>query len=169
MKKQFGFNLIGVLLLIGALVITTGGVLVWQKRALPTPITPSPTPAVPPTTTMSFSQLWQRRDELLGQQVTVRGLVRFIDALSQGCASPEESPCGGLTRTILFQQEGVGSFRLYRSGGPIGCSWRWSNEEEKDCQGWDYDWEDGKEYIITGILGQEENYFYLDVLSRQKL
>ena len=55
------------------------------------------------TPSISFSQLWQKRNELLGQQVIVRGSVRFIDALSQGCASPEESPCGGLTRMILFQ------------------------------------------------------------------
>lgn len=44
MKKQTGLGLIGVLLIIGALVVTAGGVLVWQRRALPTP-TPTPTPA----------------------------------------------------------------------------------------------------------------------------
>lgn len=31
MKKQKGFGLIGVLLIIGALIITAGGVMVWER------------------------------------------------------------------------------------------------------------------------------------------
>lgn len=39
-SSQTGLGLIGVLLIIGALVITAGGVLVWQKKVLPTPTVP---------------------------------------------------------------------------------------------------------------------------------
>lgn len=46
MRKQEGLSLIGVLLILGALVITTGGVLVWQKKISPTP---TPTPQTQPT------------------------------------------------------------------------------------------------------------------------
>lgn len=41
MKKQNGFSLIGVLLIIGVLAITAGGVVVWQRKVLPTPTPPS--------------------------------------------------------------------------------------------------------------------------------
>ena len=41
MKKQKGLGLIGILLIIGVLAITVGGVLVWQRRTLPT-TTPTP-------------------------------------------------------------------------------------------------------------------------------
>lgn len=45
MKKQEGFSLIGVLIILGTLIVTAGGVLVWQKKFAPTPApTPSPTP-----------------------------------------------------------------------------------------------------------------------------
>ena len=45
MKKQQGFSLIGVLLIIGALVITAGGVVIWQKKVLPT-TTSAPAPMI---------------------------------------------------------------------------------------------------------------------------
>ena len=48
MKKQKGLGLIGILIIIGALIITTGRVLVWQKKVSPTP-TPTPTPKPQPT------------------------------------------------------------------------------------------------------------------------
>ena len=45
-KGNFGLGLIGVLLIIGALVITAGGVLVWRERTDSIPSsTPTPTPA----------------------------------------------------------------------------------------------------------------------------
>ena len=49
MKKQRGFGLIGILLIIGALILTAG-VVVWEKKTLPAP-TPSPTepPIAQPT------------------------------------------------------------------------------------------------------------------------
>ena len=48
MKKRNGFGLIGVLLIIGALVVVTGGVLVWQKKVSLTPVpTPTPTETTP--------------------------------------------------------------------------------------------------------------------------
>lgn len=59
-----GFGLIGVLLIIGAFVVTTGGVLVWQKRAVSipkqtsSPISPSvltPTPLLTPPETTPIS------------------------------------------------------------------------------------------------------------------
>ena len=51
MKKQKGFSLIGILLVIGALLLTAGGVVVWERK---TELTPSPTfpltvPDVSPT------------------------------------------------------------------------------------------------------------------------
>jgi len=49
MKKQKGLGLIGVLIIIGALVITVGGVVVWGKKTLPTP-KPTPTLQTQPTT-----------------------------------------------------------------------------------------------------------------------
>lgn len=43
MRKQKGFGLIGILLVIGALSITAGGVVVWQRKILPIPM-PIPIP-----------------------------------------------------------------------------------------------------------------------------
>ena len=43
-KKQRGFSLIGVLLIIGTLLITAGGVVVWNRKIVPTP---TPTPTLP--------------------------------------------------------------------------------------------------------------------------
>ena len=45
MKKQKGFSLIGILLIIGALIITAGGVVVWRERiSLAPSLMPTPTP-----------------------------------------------------------------------------------------------------------------------------
>ena len=41
MKKQEGLGLIGILLVIGILILTAGGVVVWNKKIVPTP-TPTP-------------------------------------------------------------------------------------------------------------------------------
>lgn len=46
-EKQFGFSLIGILI-ISALIIAAGGVVVWQKRISPT-LTPTPAPTLIPT------------------------------------------------------------------------------------------------------------------------
>ncbi len=58
MKKQRGFSLIGVLLIIGALVVTAGGVVVWEKKvtltATPVP-NPTPTLTSEPTKTKYLS------------------------------------------------------------------------------------------------------------------
>ena len=48
MKKQKGLGLIGVLLIIGALVLTAGGVVVWEKKATLIP-PPTLTPPILPT------------------------------------------------------------------------------------------------------------------------
>ena len=45
MKKQEGFGLISILLIISALLLTAGGVIVWQKRVLPT-TTSAPSPII---------------------------------------------------------------------------------------------------------------------------
>lgn len=45
MQNQKGLGLIGVLLIIGVLAITTSGILVWQRKILPTP---TPTPSSEP-------------------------------------------------------------------------------------------------------------------------
>ncbi len=171
MKKQNGFSLVGVLLIIGALVITTGGVLVWQRKTLPTPITILMPPPVleftPPGTTqlsqaLSFSQLWQRQDELVGQQVLVRATVNLLVACPQyeGCCKPEE--CAATV--ILGENLGTSyvSIFLHEAGERITC--RWQKENSNDCQGWKKD----GEYLITGVLGQEGYSFYLEVLSKQK-
>ncbi len=50
MKKQEGFSLIGVLLIISALVVNTGGVLVWQRQSTPRLIS-TPTLTVSPSVT----------------------------------------------------------------------------------------------------------------------
>ena len=42
-KSESGLGLIGILLIIGILILTAGGVVVWQKKVSPTP-TPTPTP-----------------------------------------------------------------------------------------------------------------------------
>lgn len=47
MKKQEGFGLIGVLIILGTLVITMGGVFVWQRKTLPA-LTPTSTPVPEP-------------------------------------------------------------------------------------------------------------------------
>ena len=58
-NHQKGLGLIGVLLIIGVLVITAGGV-VWEKKAKPSPTPiPSPTPAkqpLTPTTNLKIEQ-----------------------------------------------------------------------------------------------------------------
>jgi len=38
MKKQKGLGLIGILFIIGALLLTAGGVVVWQRKVPPAPI-----------------------------------------------------------------------------------------------------------------------------------
>ena len=54
MKKQKGFGLIGVLLIIGALLLTLGGVMVWGRKVSftstpsTTPVSPSPVPRESP-------------------------------------------------------------------------------------------------------------------------
>jgi len=48
MKKQKGLGLIGVLLIIGALVITAGGVVVWREKVLPA----LPSMPIPPTSVL---------------------------------------------------------------------------------------------------------------------
>lgn len=45
-EKQFGFSLIGVLLIIGVLALIAGGVVVWRDLSFPHP-TPTPTPVLP--------------------------------------------------------------------------------------------------------------------------
>ena len=46
MKKQKGLGLFGVLLVIGALLLTIGGVAVWREKVTPTPM-PTPGPTLP--------------------------------------------------------------------------------------------------------------------------
>jgi len=63
MKKQRGLGLIRILLIVGALVITAGGVVVWEKKVTPSPTpfitpaqrpTPTQLPKMPPTSASSY-------------------------------------------------------------------------------------------------------------------
>ena len=211
MKKQKGFGLIGILIIIGALVVTSGGVLVWRKKVLPI-LTPQTPPIVSPekpadqcldlneeeclanqncvpvygpscpacmnevfkrcrerqpgeikkapwgvVDTLSFSQLWQRRDELLWQRVTVTGILKF----GSDCPAVEDPPPGpGDCVTRVYIGEEPNLIQLYENYNPIECR----GVYPQDCRGWEQD----KEYLITGILSQEKYKFYLEVLSKQK-
>ena len=213
-KRNFGFSLIGILIIIGALVITTGGVVVWKKRTSPAP-TPMPTPTLrillsptrpqeiptscttsadcppvlgvcmpgkcptyrcingrcvyfedakaAPSQTLSFSQLWQRRDELVGQQVSVKAKINLVTACPhyEGCCGPGE--CAATV--ILGENLGANYVNvfLHEAGERITC--RWPKENSNNCQGWEIN----EQYLITGILGQEGYNFNLEVLSKQKL
>jgi hypothetical protein len=48
MKKQSGLGLVGILLIIGTLLLTAGGVVIWQRQFSPTPM-PTPTPSATTT------------------------------------------------------------------------------------------------------------------------
>lgn len=48
MKNQKGLGLIAVLLVIGAILLTVGGAVVWKGKVAPTP-TPTPTLIISPT------------------------------------------------------------------------------------------------------------------------
>lgn len=191
-KKQRGFGLIGILLIIGALVVTTGGVLVWQKRTLPIPTLPPEKPAdqcsrlnereclanldcIPVygpscstcmdevfkkcrerkpgeikkapwgvVDTLSFSQFLQKRNELLGQRITVTGMSKFlVDCPTVEDPPPRPEDC--VTRVYIGEESNL--IQLYKNHNPINCR----GISPQDCQGW----EQNKDYLITGILGQE--------------
>ena len=64
MKNQKGLGLIGFLLIIGALLLTAGGAVVWEKKVSPTPIVqPTPMPTLSGAETIpplhkEFGKIW---------------------------------------------------------------------------------------------------------------
>ena len=60
MKKQKGFSLIGVLVIVGALLFTAGGVVVWNKKTS-TGLIPTPTPLLVPTSKPSAQPTLQSK------------------------------------------------------------------------------------------------------------
>ncbi len=103
MKKQKGLGLIGVLLIIGALAVTTGGVVVWQKKISPTPTptppstpiqTPSPkpestSPTESPTTQPTKSPT--KKPEV-GEECTRDEICRYV-AIPLWYFDPETNSC----------------------------------------------------------------------------
>ncbi len=108
--------------------------------------------------TLSFSQLWQKRDELLWQRVTVSVMLKFL----ADCPAIEDPPPGPedcVTRVFIGEEANL--IQLYENGTPVDCR----GVNPQDCQGW----KQNKEYLITGILSREKYKFYLEVLEKQEL
>jgi len=79
-KNNSGLGLIGVLIVIGALVITIGGVVVWRKKILPTP-TPTPAPIPVPMPNAPSPTVPERYQPLLSK-VRERGDLLVIVTLN---------------------------------------------------------------------------------------
>ena len=82
MKKQKGLGLIGILIFIGALLLTAGGVVVWQRNILPTP-TPTSTPPVLDQVCTSDNdcpkQMCQPPGQPCAQYYCIQGKCQLVD------------------------------------------------------------------------------------------
>lgn len=87
MKKQKGFSLIGIILVIGALIITAGGVVVWDKKVKPIP-TPTPYPTLSPIPTLILTPQPTEQPKTISCQTDSD--CPILDCI-QGC--PAEGPC----------------------------------------------------------------------------
>lgn len=86
MKKQSGFGLIGILLIIGALLLTAGGVVVWERRVSPALVliptaTPTPKPESSPTPLLLEQPVPEKYQPLLSK-VRERGNLLVIVTLN---------------------------------------------------------------------------------------
>ena len=140
----------------------------------PTGTAPRPTERTqsdePTGAALSFSQLWQRRSDLVGERVSVSGRVLFTFSCPPG--SPSQAGCvatgylvGSGTRDL--PPEYTPAVRLYEGGAVVECPA--DTLASLNCNGWLHD----REYLVSGVLdyevlgGRPSNTVILEVLSKE--
>jgi len=77
MKNQKGLGLIGVLLILGALLLTAGGAVVWEKKVSPTPA-PKPLPTIIVSKLTPPSTIFLTTSPILGKDVSFQTIKSWV-------------------------------------------------------------------------------------------
>jgi hypothetical protein len=103
-----------------------------------------------PTGSLAFADVWNRRDELTGQRITVTGKVLFVFTCPPDPGGGDGCTAGAYltdpATTDLPSYDAAPAIQIWQAGRSVGCGTM--SLADIECAGW----RDRTEYVVTGTL-----------------